>query len=1120
MKFFYQSSLTKWRLTKLLRIMRITTLLLLIGLMQTYATNSYSQNTRLSLKIENASLENILSEIEKVSEFRFFYRSNEIDPNVKHNVDANQQTVDEVLNSLLKDSNLTYKVFDKYIAIVSKESANENAASLFQQKSVSGKVTDISGVPLPGVSVVIKGTTIGTITGADGTFTLAKVPSDATLMFSFIGMKKQEIKVEGKSEITVKLEEETIDLEEVVAVGYGVQNKTTLTGSVTSIANKELKASPSFNVSNTLGGLLTGVITKGATGEPGRDNPVLLIRGRNTTGNNNPLVVVDGVQGVSGWERINSNDIESISVLKDASAAIYGARAANGVILITTKRGSLGKPTINYSFNQAITQPTRIPKMASSAEFAGYVNQLDVEAGQIPRFSEDEIQKFREGTDPDYINEDWYEKVLKKYSFQSQHNLNLRGGSDNVKYSISGSYTSEGSIFKNGSLKYKTYSLRSNVDAQINKNLKVGFDLNGSLDDGNYPAYDVSQTFDELKQVPYLPVIWPNGLPSAGIEYGNNPIVMGTSLTGNENVKTNRYLAKGFFDLTIPWFKGLGVDGYFAYSSNLTTDKKWQTPWTVYDYDKVTDTYIPVLGGGILSPQLTQTFTGSTSTLINLRIKYAAKINGHNLSTFIAVEQSKDISNNFYAFRKNYISSTLDELFAGSLIDQSTGGGRLENGRQNLFGRFNYGFKEKYLLDFNFRYDGSSNFPAGNRFGFFPGISMAWRISQEDFMKNNISFIDNLKLRVSVGKIGNDAIPPFQYLTLYTLGNTGMSFGQPPVATNGLIAGVSPNTSITWEVAKTANIGMDARFWKGLLGFTVDVFKQIRSNILTTRDLAVPVYTGLSLPNENIGTVINKGIELELTHSKVVGDISWRVAANVSYSHNNVVNISESKDIVEWKKQEGHVLGATQYYHAIGIFRTQAEVDAAPIYPGTKVGDLQYQDVDGDGVITANDMYTMDKTSVPEIVFGLNLSLNYKDFSLWANFTGAGNVWQYYHVNARVGMNQLEDVIINRYTPGSMNSKYPRLPTMEAGSAEPDGLRSDFWLKNATYGRLKTLEFSYNLPQNLLSKVKIQSMKIFLNGQNLFTIDNIKWADPENNSIKYSYYPQSKIYNLGINLTF
>jgi TonB-linked SusC/RagA family outer membrane protein len=986
-------------------------------------------------------------------------------------------------------------------------------------REIKGTVVDAAtGAPMPGVSINVKEKTTGTITDVNGKFTVRATSRDI-LVFSFVGFATQEEQVRNRTIIDVAMVSTQTQLGEVVVnVGYGTQRQATLTGSVASISGKELQRSPALNIANNLGGLIPGVTTKSPSGEPGRDDPTVLIRGSNTTGNNSPLVVVDGIQGVSGWERINPNDIESISVLKDASAAIYGSRAANGVILITTKRGSVGKPTISYSFNQAITQPTRIPKMASSADYAGLVNQFDVEAGQAPRYTDAEIQKFRDGSDPNYINEDWYKAVLKKSSFQSQQNLNVRGGSENIKYSVSGSYSNEGSIFKNGSLNFKTYSLRSNIDAQINKNLKVGVDLNGSLEDGNYPAYSAASTFSFLKQIPFIPVYWPNGLPSAGIENGINPGLTGTSITGNTNEKTYRYITKASFDLTIPWVKGLGVDGYFSFTNNNAINKNWQTPWTVYDYDKTTDTYIPKIGGGLLTPQLTQSFNGSTGTLVNLRIKYGVEINDHKLNTFVAVEQSNGISNNFSAFRKDFISTTIDELFAGSLVDQAANGIRSESGRKNLFGRISYSFQDKYLIDFNARYDGSSNFPRGKQFGFFPGVSAAWRVSQENFMKDN-SFIDNLKIRASIGQIGNDAIAAFQDLRLYSIGNTGMSFGSTPVALNGLVAGVTPNPNITWEVATMTNIGVDATFWNGLFGFTVDVFKQKRSNILAKRDLSIPAYTGLSLPNENIGIVENKGIEIQLNHSKVMGDFSWSASGNISYSRNKVIDISEAQNVPEWKKLEGHVLGATQYYHAIGIFRTQSEIDKAAIYPGTKVGDIQYEDKDGNGKITANDMITMDKTSIPEIFFGLNLTMGYKNFSLWANFAGAGNVWQYYLFQARVAVNSLEDVILNRYTPGSLDSKYPRLPTNGVFS-EPSGLLTDFWLKNTSYARLKTLELSYTLPQNFLAKFRIQTMRLYLNGQNLFTLDNVKWADPDNTSNSVSYYPQSKIYNVGLNLTF
>jgi len=985
-----------------------------------------------------------------------------------------------------------------------------------QQSVISGTVTDESGNPLPGVTILVKGTTIGTLTDQSGKFTLSNVPQDATLVFSFVGMTTQEIQAGGRNVINAILREEAIGLEEVVVIGYGTQRRVTLTGSVASVTSREIAKTPTTNVTNALAGVLPGVITKNTSGQPGNDDSMILIRGINTTGSTSPLVVVDGIQGVSGWERINPNDIESISVLKDASASIYGARAANGVILITTKRGASGKPTINYSFNQGIKTPTRLPVMASSADFAEYVNQLDVEAGNAPRYTDEMLQKFRDGSDPNYINENWYTRSLRKYTTVEQHNLAVRGGSEAIKYSVSGSFSNEDGIFKLSEENYKTYSIRSNLDAMINKYLSIGIDLNGGFEDSNRPGGGTN--FGSLKQIPFVPVFWPNGLPSAGIENGQNPIIQASPASGTRSIKEYRLLAKTSFNLIIPWVKGLSVDGYYAYNIGITKDKNWQLPWEVYDYDKGTDTYIKKLGGGILYPQLTQSYSDGSNSLINLRVKYELKTGNHNLSSFIAAEQSNGISSNFNAFRKNYISSTIDELFAGSLVDQFTGGNRSESGRQNLFGRISYGYMEKYLVDINARYDGSSNFPKGKRWGFFPGISVAWRMSQEDFL-SSLSFLDNLKLRASVGRIGNDAISAFQNLTLYTLGNTGMSFGQNRIATQGLVQGVTPNPNITWEVATTWNFGVDVSFWNGLLAMEADVFKQKRSNILAARDLAVPAYTGLNLPNENIGSTENKGFELQLSHSNTVSDITYRVAANVAFARSKILDIDEAQNVPEWQKAEGHVIGTSRYYKAIGIIRTQPEFDAVVKRTGTRIGDLYYEDVDNNSVIDDKDMVRIDKTNIPEVTFGTNLSMNYKGFSLWANFAGATRYWQYYHVNARTAINQLEDVILNRYTTGSMDSKYPRLPTLET-QTEVSGLNSTFWLMDASYVKLKTLELSYALPQTLISKLKIQSLRIFVNGNSLFTIDKLKWNDPENSSNTNSNYPQQKVYNLGINLIF
>lgn len=988
-------------------------------------------------------------------------------------------------------------------------------------REIKGTVLDrATHTSLPGVSVMIKGTNKGISTGLNGEFSISAKQGDV-LIVSFISYEKQEIIVGEQNVLNILLKESSSAMDEVVVVGYGTQRKATLTGSVASISNKELKKSPTTNLSNSLAGLLPGVITSNRSGEPGRDNSTILIRGRSTTGNTSPLVVVDGVQGVSGWERINPNDIESISVLKDASAAIYGAQAANGVILITTKRGVSGKPSISYSFNQGLSQPTRIPKMASSAVFGEFVNELLAKDKQPPRWTEKELQIFRDGSDPvNYPSVNWYNEILEKNTLQSQHNLAVRGGSENVKYSVSGSYSNQNGIFKKGSTNFKAYGLRSNIDANINKYIKVGLDVNAGIDDGNYPTSNTATTFGRMLVVPWMPVYWSNGFPSAGIERGDNPAVMVTDATGSNNEVMQRFQTKASFDIKLPFVEGLGVDGYLVYTNNQGVNKLFQKPWTVYDYNKTNNTYIPIGGGGILQPQLTQTYNKAKSSLLNFRIKYEKTFKDHRINTFIAAEQEQGDSTNFSAFRRNFLSSQVDQLFAGSLAGQEARGSASEAGRENVFGRFGYGFKDKYLVDFNFRYDGSANFPKGNRFGFFPGVSAAWRISEEKFIKDRFSFIDDLKLRASTGKIGNDRVPAFQYIQSYNLGNQGFNFGQTPTQSLGTVMGVTPNPNITWEVLKTSNIAMDAMFWNGLFGFTVDVFKQKRSNILATRDLAVPSYTGLILPSENIGIVENKGIEVDLSHRKTIkSGFSYRVGGNFAYVKSNVIYMADAANIPEWQKVQGKALGATNYYNAIGIIRTQAELDAIPKVQGTKVGDLKYEDVNKDGLITSSDMVRMNRTNIPEMTFGLNLSMDYKNFSLFANFAGQSRAWQYYHENGRLAVNTREELLLNRYRPGSMDSKYPILPLLDTRT-DVSGLPSSFWLRDATFLRLKTLELGYSIPKSLLSRLNIADLRVYLNGNNMLTFDKMKIYDPEGGDERGNFYPQSKIYNMGLSLTF
>lgn len=984
---------------------------------------------------------------------------------------------------------------------------------LFAQNGriVTGTVYDSENNLLSGVNVIVKGSSRGVITDANGKFSI-RAQSNDILAFSYSGHKMQEISVQDKLIIDVKLINSGVDLNPVVVVGYGAKRKVSLTGAVVSVSGKDLVKSPVVNLSNALAGQLPGLISMNRQGQPGKDGAQILIRGLSTTGNTNPLVLVDNVE-YPDWQGLNANDIESISVLKDASAAIYGARAANGVILITTKRGTIGKPVISYSFNQGFTQPTRIPKMASSAQWAEYYNDYLTQLGQPKRYTDAEIQKFADGSDPiNYPNVDWYREVVKKTTTQSQHNLNIRGGNENAKYSVSGSYSHQTGMFKGGSMDYKVYTLRANTDFKINNYLKVGFEINALNNNNDNPAYDGPFLYQLIPAWPYLPVFWQNGLPSPGF-VGANPRVLATDSTGNFNTNAFRYQGRGNIDITIPGVKGLGIDGFAVVNYGTTTQKNWTKPYFVYNYNAATNVYTPQ--AGFLSPAaptLTQIYGGSKSYLLNARIKYATKFGNHNINAFVAGEQQEGSTSSFQAGRVNFPTAAIDELFAGSATNLTNSGSSSETARQNIFGRASYDFKDKYFVDFNFRYDGSPNFPPGKRFGFFPGVSAAWRISQEKFVTDNLNFIDELKLRGSYGEIGNDQVPGFQYLSLYSF-SSGYNFGQTPTNSSGLVRGVSPNPSITWEVAKLTDIGMEGTLWNGLIGFEFDLFKQKRTNILASRGLAIPAFAAISLPNENFGVVENKGFELQLSTRKSIGNFSYKVAANVAYARNKVIDIAESANVPEWQKQTGHILGAQRVYNAIGIFYDSAKFNSYPKMPGAKLGDLQYEDVNNDGIINASDQVLLDKSNIPEVTFGSQVSVSYKNFSLWANIAGQTRAWTFFYIQGRVNSNSLEDVIVNRWRPGSTSSKYPRLLT--TGQQV-----STFWLKDATYIRLKTLELGYDLPRKWLQRLKINSLRLYANGNNLITIDKLKWFDPEGISNQGDFYPQTKVYNLGFNISF
>ncbi len=664
---FYRS------LKKTLLIMRIATFLLILGILQAYAVDTYSQKTRLSLNFSETELIKVLDKIEEESEFFFLYNEKLLDTDRKVTITANDQLITTILDNLFAGTDVKYSIIDRKIILAPEylTSGTDETISL-QQQIITGRVTDSqTRESMPGVNIVVKGTSIGTITDINGNYSLTVTDRNAILVFSFIGYISQEIPLNGRTTLDIALEGEVKGLEEVVVVGYGTQRKATLTGSVVGVGADEIVKAPAGNIAASLQGALPGLISLQRTGDPGNNLSSILIRGQNTTGDNSPLVLVDGIPEPD-WQRINNNDIESISILKDAAAAIYGVQAANGVILVTTKRGKIGKPAFDFTYNQGFVQPTRLPEMASSATLAEYSNEYLERTGAEPMYTEAEIQKFRDGSDPiNYPNADWIGECLKKFAVENQANLNVRGGTENVRYSLSGSYFNQDDIIKNGLHNFKNYTVRSNIDTKVGKNITLSLDLNAGL--GNRMAPYDPQIGTIIVNPPTVPVFWPGGYPSnPPSDQGQHPMINNTGGSGYNNEIGKRWTGKVTLNINIPWIKGLGVDGYFNYIDESFQNKVWSTPWIYYAWDVEEEKPIPLQGGYDTKARLEERYSNGNSNLLNLRIKFERQFSDHYINTFIAAEQSKGSYKQFSAYRRDFMATALDELFAGSNVDQIT----------------------------------------------------------------------------------------------------------------------------------------------------------------------------------------------------------------------------------------------------------------------------------------------------------------------------------------------------------------------------------------------------------------------------------------------------------------
>lgn len=1131
------------------------------------SASTYSQYTKVDLDLKKVKLKDALSILQKKGNFRLLYSEADLPFNKKITLVENEILVLDALKIFLEGTGLKFQTLENQLVVIRIQD------SQMAEVVVKGTVTDATGGGVPGVSVKLKGGAIGTMTDANGKYSI-KVPDNGTLVFTYMGYVTQEIAVNNQPVINVKMSEKAEDLSEIVVVGYGTQKKAVVSGAISSVKGGELAKSPTTNLSNSLAGRLPGVTAVQAGGEPGRDGSTIRIRGINSLGNNEALIVIDGVPNRSGGlERINPNDIESVSVLKDASAAIYGSRAANGVILVTTKQGKSGKPQFSYDYSYGLQQPTRTPKMANSAQYAEILNELKVfsdipvnqwnaawqgikNTGQYIRtddgalftgvYRPEEIQTFRDGSDPlRYPNTDWFKTTLKKWSPQQRHNIQLTGGAENIKYLISMGYLDQDAYYKKSATGYKQYDMRVNLEANLNKYITTSLGITAREELRNSSTVGAGDIFRMLMRGrPNEMEVWPNGLPGPAIEFGYNPYVTTTDQTGYLKDTRDYFQSTGKVEIRIPGVEGLKYTGMASIDKFAGRAKRWQKPWTLYSWDKRSfeaDGVTPVLVGTVSSerkdPSLSETAGGQLAVNLTSMLNYDKKIAEHSFALMAGVTSEKVNNDGFNASRRYFISTALEELLAGGDQEQTVGNpteapnNLFKRARLSYFGRLGYNYKEKYLAEFLWRVDGSYIFPPDKRFGFFPGVSVGWRMSEERFFKENVSFVNNLKIRGSWGQMGaeaynNDALAEYQYLSTMGFSNYVINDKFTPTIYEASV----PNPDFTWEVANNLNVGLDASFLDNRLAFEFDYFYNKRTKILISKANSVPESSGIldKLPPVNLGKVDNRGFEFKLSYNDQVGELGYGVSVNGGYAKNKIVFWDETPGAPEWQRSTGRPTKTELAYSYDGVFRDQNEInnnkiDYSAITPTLLPGDMKFVDTNGDGKINGDDQVRMDKTSTPTFTGGLNFNLQYKNFDLSVLVQGATGGVQIIGLteSGDIG-NFLEWSYQNRWTIDNPSSENPRLSNRGKTyyTDMNNAARNTYWFRSNNYVRLKNVELGYSLSDKNSQSLGLKALRFYVSGLNLFTVDKIKIWDPESTNSSSQYYPQARVINAGVKVTF
>ncbi|MHA4739151.1 SusC/RagA family TonB-linked outer membrane protein [Dyadobacter sp. MSC1_007] len=1004
-----------------------------------------------------------------------------------------------------------------------------NGSHSAAEQAITGTITDENNAGIPGVNVLEKGTTNGIVSDTEGKFSIKVKDENSILVFSYIGYITKEVKAGSQTSMNVKLEVSSQELNDVVVVGYGTQKRSELTNAVVQTTGAEIKKSSAASLSNSLAGRMAGVYVTQRSAAPGFDDAQILVRGANTYRNTSALIVIDGVANADpdGLNRLDPNDIESISVLKDASAAIYGAQSAGGVILVTTKRGTTGKPAFDFSTTQSWQSPTMKVKSADAFQYMKVLNDRRALEGTPPDFPDALVDAFKTGK---RRPENWWNALIGPPVRQTRYSLTMRGGTDKVRYFVSLGTASQGGILRgDNKSKLRQYNVRSNIDVTVTKDLEVGLDLSIREKATQTPQGGPGGEVGSLASTSPLQEAYIGGdyrYPGEGWSH-LNPAARLLS-PGYRKYKADVASGTLRFKYNMPFAQGLALDGFLSIVKTVGYDKQFNYVWPYYEKDPTTGEIVKKQSRSVEDIGLREDFRQSLRTTGNIKLSYSTTFaKDHKVNAFVAYEQMSYDDNNFWAQRLGYDSPLIDQLFAGNTnrLNWNNDGTATESARQNFFGRVSYDFREKYLFGFSARYDGSPIFPKETRFGFFPQVSAGWVISNEAFIPKNV--ISNLKLRASWGRLGNDRVNPFQYIAAYGYDAGWVVNG---VDARGIAVKSTPNPNITWEVSEKTDIGLEAAFLNNRLTFEVDVFKAKTSNILGRRQASIPSYTGLILPDENIGKMNSQGIEFQAGYRHNFSELTLRVNGNVSYNKNEIVYFDETPQAEEYQKLEGQPFGSRLVYKSIGIFRTQADLDKNIKYPGATLGGLIFADLNNDGIIDSNDRYMFNTTNntennvttiFPSTQYGLSIGLNYRDFDLTMLAQGQSGAKFRLSTgfNSGAGGNGLEYVALNSYSKENVNSELPMIaPT---GLANSD---SDFYYRKATWMRMKNIQLGYTLPKSLVSKARIAALRIYVSGDNAFMLFNSlkKYGngDPEFLSGNGGAYPNMKTLSFGVNLTF